>query len=66
MITRPLLLVLALLCLQNVTDQDDYFIATLDFPGFGFSDKPLDGFNYMLEENAQIVDYFDREVVHFT
>ncbi len=45
--------------------EDDYFIATLDFPGSGFSDKPLDGFNYMLEENVQIVDYFVREVVHF-
>lgn len=45
--------------------QDDYHIATLDFPGSGFSDKPLDGFNYMLAENAEIVDYFVREVVGF-
>lgn len=45
--------------------EDDYYIATLDFPGSGFSDKPLDGFNYMLAENAQIVDHFVREVVGF-
>ena len=45
--------------------EDDYHIATLDFPGSGFSDKPLDGFNYMLAENAEIVDYFVREVVEF-
>ena len=45
--------------------EKDYYIATLDFPGSGFSDKPLDGFNYMLEENAQIVDHFVREVVGF-
>ena len=45
--------------------KNDYYIATLDFPGSGFSDKPLDGFNYMLAENAQIVDYFVREVVNF-
>lgn len=45
--------------------EKDYYIATLDFPGSGFSDKPLDGFNYMLAENAQIVDYFVREVVDF-
>ena len=45
--------------------EDDYHIATLDFPGSGFSDKPLDGFNYMLAENAEIVDYFLREVVEF-
>jgi len=45
--------------------EDDYHIATLDFPGSGFSDKPLDGFNYMLAENAEIVDHFVREVVEF-
>jgi len=45
--------------------EDDYHNATLDFPGSGFSDKPLDGFNYMLAENAEIVDYFVREIVGF-
>ena len=45
--------------------EDEYHIATLDFPGSGFSDKPLDGYNYMLAENAEIVDYFVREVVEF-
>jgi len=45
--------------------EDEYYIAALDFPGSGFSDKPLDGFNYMLAENAEIVDYFVREVVGF-
>jgi len=42
---------------------DDYFIATLDFPGFGFSDKPQDGYSYMLEDDAKLVDYFVREIV---
>ncbi len=45
--------------------KDDYHIAALDFPGSGFSDKPLDGYNYMLAENAEIVDYFVREIVEF-
>lgn len=45
---------------------DDYYIAALDFPGSGFSDKPLDGFSYMLEDNARLVDYFVREIVGFT
>ena len=45
--------------------EDDYHIAALDFPGSGFSDKPLDGFNYMLAENAEILYYFVREVVQF-
>ena len=45
--------------------EDEYHIAALDFPGSGFSDKPLDGYNYMLAENAEIVDHFVREVVEF-
>jgi pimeloyl-ACP methyl ester carboxylesterase len=45
--------------------EDDYHIAALDFPGSGFSDKPLDSYNYMLAENAEILDYFVREVVEF-
>lgn len=44
---------------------DNYHIAALDFPGSGFSDKPLEGFSYMLAENAQLLDYFVSEVVHF-
>ena len=45
--------------------EDDYYIAALDFPGSGFSDKPLNGYNYMLAENAEILDHFVREVVQF-
>jgi pimeloyl-ACP methyl ester carboxylesterase len=45
--------------------ENDYYIATLDFPGSGFSDKPLNDFNYMLTENALIVEHFVREVVEF-
>lgn len=45
--------------------EQEYHIAALDFPGSGFSDKPLDGYNYMLAENAEIVDYFVREVLEF-
>ena len=44
--------------------EDEYHIAALDFSGSGFSDKPLDGYNYMLAENAEIV-IFVREVVGF-
>lgn len=44
----------------------DYHIAALDFPGSGFSDKPLEGYNYMFAENAEIVDHFVREVVNFS
>ncbi len=43
--------------------EDDYFIATFDFPGFGFSDKPTEAYSYMLEDDARLADYFVREVV---
>jgi pimeloyl-ACP methyl ester carboxylesterase len=43
--------------------EEDYFIAILDFPGFGFSDKPQDGYSYMLEDDAKLVDHFVRNVV---
>ena len=45
--------------------EKDFYIAALDFPGSGFSDKPLDGFSYMLAENAQILDYFVTDIVQF-
>ncbi len=43
--------------------EEDYFVAILDFPGFGFSDKPLDGYSYMIEDDAKLMDYFVREIV---
>jgi pimeloyl-ACP methyl ester carboxylesterase len=43
--------------------QDDYFLCMLDFPGFGFSDKPQDGYSYMLRDDARLLDHFVREVV---
>ena len=46
--------------------EDDYFVAILDFPGFGFSDKPQDGYSYMLEDDARLVDHFVREIVGLT
>lgn len=43
--------------------QDEFFIATFDFPGFGFSDKPSQGYSYMLEDDASLADYFVREII---
>ncbi len=45
--------------------REDYFIATLDFPGFGFSDKPQTDYSYMLEDDARLLDHFVREIVEF-
>jgi pimeloyl-ACP methyl ester carboxylesterase len=41
----------------------DYFLCVLDFPGFGFSDKPQDGYSYMIADDARLLDYYVREVV---
>jgi pimeloyl-ACP methyl ester carboxylesterase len=46
--------------------QDKYFLCVLDFPGFGFSDKPQDSYSYMLKDDAKLVDYFVREIVGLT
>lgn len=43
--------------------QQDYFLCMLDFPGFGFSDKPQDGYSYMIRDDARLLDYYVREVV---
>ena len=43
--------------------QDDYFIAALDFPGFGFSDKPQNGYSYMLEDDAKLLDHFVTNIL---
>jgi pimeloyl-ACP methyl ester carboxylesterase len=43
--------------------QDDYFIAALDFPGFGFSDKPQNGYSYMLEDDARLLDHFVANIL---
>jgi len=41
----------------------DYFVAVLDFPGFGFSDKPADGYSYMLNDDARLTDHFIGKVL---
>jgi pimeloyl-ACP methyl ester carboxylesterase len=46
--------------------QDKYFVCVLDFPGFGFSDKPQDHYSYMIKDDARLVDYFVRDVVGLT
>jgi pimeloyl-ACP methyl ester carboxylesterase len=47
-----------------VTDllQDRFRICTLDFPGYGFSDKPK-GWGYSLDRDAELLDYYVRDIV---
>ena len=41
----------------------DYHIVVVDTPGYGFSDKPRDGYKYSLFEDARLVDTLVRAVV---
>ena len=44
---------------------DDYYVCALDTPGYGFSDKPLAGYDYSIFDDAQLVDDYLREIVAF-
>ncbi len=42
--------------------KDRYRVCALDFPGYGFSDKPL-GWGYSLARDAELLDFYVREVL---
>lgn len=42
---------------------NDYYVCALDTPGYGFSDKPHGSYTYSLFDDAQLVDYFIREIM---
>jgi pimeloyl-ACP methyl ester carboxylesterase len=42
---------------------DEYYVCALDTPGYGFSDKPLAGYDYSIFDDALLVDEYIREVV---
>jgi pimeloyl-ACP methyl ester carboxylesterase len=42
--------------------QDRYMVCALDFPGYGFSDKPQ-GWGYSLARDAELLDFYVREVL---
>ena len=50
--------------LAEELDQD-FYVCMLDTPGYGFSDKPLDGCDYSIYDDAQLVDHYIREIVEF-
>jgi pimeloyl-ACP methyl ester carboxylesterase len=41
---------------------DRYRVCAMDFPGFGFSDKPL-GWGYSLVRDAEVLEYYIAEVL---
>ena len=40
----------------------DYSVYALDTPGYGFSDKPKNGYTYSLFDDARLVDWYIRDV----
>jgi pimeloyl-ACP methyl ester carboxylesterase len=42
--------------------KDDFYVCALDTPGYGFSDKPLDGYDYSIDDDARLVDEYIREI----
>lgn len=41
----------------------DYFVCALDTPGYGFSDKPRNGYKYSFEDDVRLVNYYITEVL---
>jgi pimeloyl-ACP methyl ester carboxylesterase len=41
---------------------DRYRVCAMDFPGFGFSDKPL-GWGYSLQRDAEVLEYYMADVL---
>lgn len=42
--------------------QGHYRVCALDFPGYGFSDKPV-GWGYSLSRDAELLDHYVRDIV---
>jgi pimeloyl-ACP methyl ester carboxylesterase len=41
---------------------EDHYVCALDTPGYGFSDKPMDGYDYSVFDDARLVDDYVRNV----
>jgi pimeloyl-ACP methyl ester carboxylesterase len=41
---------------------EDHYVCALDTPGYGFSDKPLNGYDYSIFDDARLVDEYIRQV----
>jgi pimeloyl-ACP methyl ester carboxylesterase len=42
--------------------EDEFYVCALDTPGYGFSDKPRNGYDYSIFDDARLVDFYIREV----
>jgi pimeloyl-ACP methyl ester carboxylesterase len=41
----------------------DHYVCALDTPGYGFSDKPKNGYQYSIFDDARLVDDYIRDIV---
>jgi len=41
---------------------EDHYVCALYTPGYGFSDKPMDGYDYSIFDDARLVDEYIRDV----
>jgi pimeloyl-ACP methyl ester carboxylesterase len=41
---------------------EEYYLLALDTPGYGLSDKPRDGYEYSIQDDARLVDYYLRNI----
>jgi len=46
--------------------QDRYFLCALDTPGYGLSEKKLQGYTYSVLDDAQLIDHFVTQVAQLT
>jgi pimeloyl-ACP methyl ester carboxylesterase len=42
--------------------KDEHYVCALDTPGYGFSDKPLGGYDYSIDDDARLVDEYVRDI----
>jgi pimeloyl-ACP methyl ester carboxylesterase len=42
--------------------KDEFYVCALDTPGYGFSDKPLGGYDYSIPDDARLVDGYVRDI----
>jgi pimeloyl-ACP methyl ester carboxylesterase len=43
--------------------KNDFFVCALDTPGYGFSDKPMEGYDYSIDDDARLVDAYIQDII---
>ena len=43
--------------------ENDFYIAVIDTPGYGFSDKPRGNYKYSILDDARLLDFFIKDIL---